>query len=628
MAPTANPNVLATQTPTDVPDIPVVNPTPQPTAIVSQPAPVLPPPPKQTFAEGFRSGGTPTYTTDAEGNIINAAPARRASTGGILGQILRGALEGANRGMGATTPEGARGAGAAASAGAKAAEEGRIAADQRAKALAQQNFENQQKATQAKLEHNLMIAQTRDLIMKSQHEEAEFPLRMKEYRIEVEEHQIALKNADDQRRQTQADLIAALEAHNVHPYASVTQTPQGGKNMAGQAIQHVPAMVNGKALPVQNGKIGAQNGAVLFSTEDLNQPVTGDPIKVPYYDGTKDDKGKFVPHYRMIVPDGKTTYGDIARQFMAADGQLKTYQAKEAADMANQAKAADIRESKARAAHEEAGAELERQEAAHPELFHPGVFGSITGDQTKSGKDYLASLPVAQQNLFKAVYEGRIPLGGANGLGYLAARQAPMLEAITKAFPDFDASRVPQYIKTYEDFTSGKTSQALYQKGANAIQHLWNLEQLNTIGSRMPGSKAAHAYTNQLNTLIGELSAFYGVPETDKNLQAAKETLDFPVNRESAIKTQAASMIVAFGNYGQRWKNAAPSPAYEAKMPQLNDDAKKAIGHFAPDFFQNHPLFAPPQPPAPPKVGDTKIFPNGAVGVWDGQGYAQKQGLQ
>ena len=106
---------------------------------------------------------------------VSSAPATMRSKGGILGAILGGALEGAARGVAAPTPEGGRGKGAAFSAGADAARKGALQADTRARAIAQQNFENQKAATEAKLKANTELAETAHITQNMNFETEEHP---------------------------------------------------------------------------------------------------------------------------------------------------------------------------------------------------------------------------------------------------------------------------------------------------------------------------------------------------------------------------------------------------------------------------------------------------------------------
>src|SRR6185437_9473339 len=57
---------------------------------------------------------------------------------------------------------------------------------------------------------------------------------------------------------------------------------------------------------------------------------------------------------------------------------------------------------------------------------------------------------------------GRMPPGR---MSYLLARNPQLLTAIAASYPDFDGSKIESYAKTYNDFTSGKTSVMLTSGG-------------------------------------------------------------------------------------------------------------------------------------------------------------------
>jgi hypothetical protein len=194
-------------------------------------------------------------------------------------------------------------------------------------------------------------------------------------------------------------------------------------------------------------------------------------------------------------------------------------------------------------------------------------------------QEFLASLPPSQRETIKMIGEGRVPL---NSPTYLLARKPEILDAVAKAYPGFDASKVTSYQKTYADFTSGKTSVAL-NAGATALQHLSELRQLNTNASRIPGTAASQAYQNKVNTVAPELARFYG-NDTDIGVKNLKDTLDSYLNRDAAITTQAKSMGDKLDNYETTWTNAAPSKAYQAPMPGISDQAKLARASMDPEY--------------------------------------------
>jgi hypothetical protein len=83
------------------------------------------------------------------------------------------------------------------------------------------------------------------------------------------------------------------------------------------------------------------------------------------------------------------------------------------------------------------------------------------GDTSKTGADYLASLPVGTRGTVKAIGEGRAapPPAGSRG----AAAQS-ILGALNHAYPDYDATKYPSYLDLRKKFTSGKEA-----AGINAL---------------------------------------------------------------------------------------------------------------------------------------------------------------
>jgi len=195
------------------------------------------------------------------------------------------------------------------------------------------------------------------------------------------------------------------------------------------------------------------------------------------------------------------------------------------------------------------------------------------------GAAYLNSLPVAARSLVTEIGTGKL---GMTRMEYLLARKPEILEAVTRAYPDFDSTKVKNYIDTSKDFASAKTSGEMVA-GATALEHLLELKGLNTYESRVPGTKDHQAFQNKLDTVAPELARFYG-NTTIPGIESYRKTLGALLNRDSAIQTQAKSMGDRLDNYEQKWKNAAPSPAYMAPMPGISDKAKLARAALDPDY--------------------------------------------
>jgi hypothetical protein len=227
-----------------------------------------------------------------------------------------------------------------------------------------------------------------------------------------------------------------------------------------------------------------------------------------------------------------------------------------------------------------------------------------------SPEAFMASLKPDEQNLVSMIGTGKMAL---KRLDYLATKHPEILEAVAKSYPDFDSSKIESYGTTYKDFTSGKTSVNL-NAGGTAMGHLAELRDLNTAASHIPHTPSWTAYQNKADTLATELAKFYG-DATIPAIAAIKETLTstLPGNREAAITTQAQSMGDKLEAFEQTWKNAAPSKAYEAPLPFISTQAKKAFASLNPDYAAAHPEYAPKSKdkPAATQAGPKSDLPPG-----------------
>jgi hypothetical protein len=215
------------------------------------------------------------------------------------------------------------------------------------------------------------------------------------------------------------------------------------------------------------------------------------------------------------------------------------------------------------------------------------AYGTAAKDRAAAAKDAAADPNSAEgAPLVDAIGTGKMTV---DRLGYLAARNPALLEAVTTKYPDFDSSKAAQYPSVYKEFTStknGTAGQAL-NSGATALEHLKKLQDLNTAKSHIYGTPDYNAYHNQLDTLAPELAKFYG-DTTVPAIAALKDTLgaNLPGGRQAAIATQAQSMGKKFDNYEQTWRNAAPSDAYEKPMPGISEEAKEARAALDPQYKQ------------------------------------------
>lgn len=269
------------------------------------------------------------------------------------------------------------------------------------------------------------------------------------------------------------------------------------------------------------------------------------------------------PSYKEVTPSGDVTMGQLNVYNQAAQTQYQDWQK---ADVDARDKEAQIAERKANIA--KAPSEIARNQA------------SAARDRAETEQ--------AQHNdetggtaLVDDIGSGRIPI---SRLTRVLGKNPQLLDQVAAKYPGFDASKVEAYTRTYDDFTSGKTSVAL-NAGGTALKHLSELSELNTVGSHVPHTPAWTRYQNKANTVATELAKFYG-SETVPGIDAIKDTLTstLPGNRNAAITSQAKSMGDKLDSYEQQWHNAAPSAAYRAPMPGIDAAAKAARAELDPGY--------------------------------------------
>lgn len=198
-------------------------------------------------------------------------------------------------------------------------------------------------------------------------------------------------------------------------------------------------------------------------------------------------------------------------------------------------------------------------------------------------------------NLVDEIGTGKI---APERMSYLLTRNPQLMQDVAKKYPDFDSSKAAAYPRVYEEFTSGPIGKEL-TAGATALEHMQELKELNTPDSLIPYTAAWTAYQSKANQVAVELAGFYGT-NTEMAVNNYLKTLasNLPKNRDAAIRTQAQSMGDRLHNFAQQWKNAAPSPAYEAPMPGLSDQAIQAWKNLDPNYTPLEGSSSAPSPPS------------------------------
>jgi hypothetical protein len=197
---------------------------------------------------------------------------------------------------------------------------------------------------------------------------------------------------------------------------------------------------------------------------------------------------------------------------------------------------------------------------------------------------YIASLTPGQAGKLKGIYEGRM---APERLSYWMSKHPEEVEAMGKAYPDFDITAAHNYADVTKKFTSGKTSDQLVN-GSTALKHLREYKAIydaNPNEVHIYGTEAYQASRNKLDTIAGELAAFYNLPKTDKSMKDMTSTLGAFVNRDAAIREQVKSMGDRLMGFQKEWKNAAPSPNYQRAMPGIDDNAERSWKYLDTDGY-------------------------------------------
>jgi hypothetical protein len=486
--------------------------------------------------------GPGSVHTDGDGNeYIN----RKGQWLKIAGEALRGAA------AGAAVAQGPGGAWRGAAAGIKAG-------DEQAQREQQAQQQQTQEARQAKQDQFNAVMQKHNLAAK------EFELQRMGVKANQDDIKFAQEQNDREEKLGSADLGMVKDEADL---ADQMSKQQGfWKDVHRNEINAVPEYgSDGQRLGLHVWKripgIGDQ------------QTDPGTPIRI-WDAGNKKmtEQVPTVPLTHNQVDAYNHTADNLQRQSQI-DDNAEAYKAQQTAT-------SEAEEESHRATTRKSNAETKKIQG------ETAAQGQTAAGAGKSGEEYLATLPPDQAALVRDVGTGKAaPERISNLLGRGQSKSSQQLMAqVAAAYPDLDTSKLAAYPKTYQDYTSGKTAQAL-NSGATVLLHLDNLQKLNTVESHIPHTPDYTAYKNQADTLAPELAKFYG-HSSDADIASYKDTLmsQLPGNRKAAITTQAASMGKKFDSYQQQWRNAAPSAAYEAPMPGMSDAAKLARGRLDPEY--------------------------------------------
>jgi hypothetical protein len=192
---------------------------------------------------------------------------------------------------------------------------------------------------------------------------------------------------------------------------------------------------------------------------------------------------------------------------------------------------------------------------------------------------YRASFPANEMATIDSIGVGK---GDVGRMAYLLSRNSNLADAVNFFYPNFDSSKVGAYAEAVKSANAGKDNIRLRSAGI-ASKHLWQLYQGTTLGALLPGSEGLHEKETIYNQLATELAAFNAQSNApgQKEIEDAKETLGGKFsstwNAKASLRKVASLMTDGLTEYKQRWKNAAPSSAYESKYPDLSPEAYASL---------------------------------------------------
>lgn len=214
-----------------------------------------------------------------------------------------------------------------------------------------------------------------------------------------------------------------------------------------------------------------------------------------------------------------------------------------------------------------------------------GNAGQYASEQPVNGvrQNYLNALPPDQAELIRAIGEGRTELSSRAAS---TKEGKALMQEVTTAYPGYDFSRAPEYAKTRQVFTSGKTADAINALNT-AMGHMLTMYQNATLGGSLPvigaveraaGSQSAITLANAKAALIDELGkAYKGGALTDADTRTWKGRISAWSPAE--IKGNARSFVQLLdsklSSYEQQWRNGSP-PGAVAPIQILSPEAKSA----------------------------------------------------
>jgi hypothetical protein len=531
------------------------------------------------FRDAISGTQAPKMATDAQGNPYVAHTDLTGAQKWM--RVASTALHGAAAGWAA-----GRGAGH----GGDALEAGVNAGDKQVAQRQKQEQDVDEQVRQAKLDKFNFV--------KLQHDQAAQEWQLQHLKVQAQQQEVEFAQKQIDHEMNDLKSIDLGTYKDPFDFAKVQQQdPNFWKNAYNKQVVSYPE------LDADGNRVG-----VHFFLRDENANARLAPAGTQIATFTPPGKDE-EPKLTFVTPTGPMRNDDVTTRNAAATNAYNAFVKQREESRLKDAEAAEHLANASKVP-----SEIGKNSAQTAEALASANRSNAEADKARSTNPNTAD----NAALIDEIGTGKVSL---SRLDYIVARKPELLDAVAAKYPGFDSTKAKNYVDASRDFTSGKTSVQL-NSGATALLHLKKLQELNTTASHIPGTAAYNAYRNQLDTLAPELAKFYG-DTTVPAIAALKSTLgsQLPRTRDAAIKTQAQSMGAKFDNFEQTWKNAAPSAAYQAKVPQISDAAKEARAALDPAYKQRlvqeqgGPT-APPRPATVPPNAQWNPQGNNGKGSW------------
>jgi hypothetical protein len=260
-----------------------------------------------------------------------------------------------------------------------------------------------------------------------------------------------------------------------------------------------------------------------------------------------------------------------------------------------------------------------------------------------SGEQAIASLPPDVQNTVRGIAAGRLDISKITTMR--GGNREAVANLVSAYDPTWSTATAPARAATYKDFTSGPTANkitaintavhhldtlaAAAKDLQNASPQLWN--RIANGGLTAVGDARVTKFSQAANAISAELAKAYGGGEATDSARNAWQSNFSAIQSPAQLKGAVDMAVSLLGG-----ASAAIKDRYVRGMGKddttfhiLSNDSRRVMEKrgINPDVVEGTSSQSAASG-ASPKIGDTKTFPNGNVGKWDGHGWVHVDGAQ